>query len=183
MRAYLGCSRQDDRSVMLAALMVVAFPALLAYAAFSDLFTMTISNRISVALVIGFFVVAGVLHMPIDAVLWHAGCGLAVLAGTFALFAMGWIGGGDAKLAAATALWLGFEHLADYGVVAALIGGALTLIILQARKFPMPRWAIERQWIARLHESDNGIPYGIALAIAGVLVYPDTAIWLSAVTL
>ena len=81
------------------------------------------------------------------------------------------------------ALWLGFDHLADYGLVAALIGGALTLIILQLRKLPMPRWAIERGWIARLHESDNGIPYGIALAIAGVLVYPETSIWVSAITL
>jgi prepilin peptidase CpaA len=168
---------------MLAVLMIVAFPALLAYAAFSDLFTMTISNRISIALVIGFFVIAGLLHMPMSAIAWHVGCGLAVLSATFFLFAMGWIGGGDAKLAAATALWLGFEHLADYGLAAALIGGALTLIVLQVRRLPMPRWAIEREWIARLHASDNGIPYGIALAIAGVLVYPDTAIWLSAVTL
>ena len=168
---------------MLAVLMIVAFPALLAYAAFSDLFTMTISNRISIALAVGFFVIAGMLHMPMSAIAWHAGCGLAVLATTFFLFAMGWIGGGDAKLGAATALWLGFEHLADYGLVAALLGGALTLIILQVRRLPMPRWAIQREWIARLHASDNGIPYGIALAIAGVLVYPDTAIWLSAVTL
>src|SRR5947209_7543688 len=168
---------------MLAVLMIVAFPALLAYAAFSDLFTMTISNRISIALVVGFALVAAALHMPLDVIGWHIGCGLAVLAGTFVLFAMGWVGGGDAKLAAATALWLGFEHLADYGLVAALIGGALTLTILQLRKLPMPRWAIEREWIARLHESDNGIPYGIALAIAGVLVYPDTSIWVSAITL
>jgi prepilin peptidase CpaA len=168
---------------MLAVPIIVTFPALLAYAAFSDLFTMTISNRISIALVIGFLIIAAALQMPLNAVAWHVGCGLAVLAGTFGLFAMGWIGGGDAKLAAATALWLGFEHLADYGLVAGLIGGALTLIILQLRKVPMPRWAIEREWIARLHESDAGIPYGIALAIAGVLVYPDTLIWGSAITL
>ena len=168
---------------MLNMLMIVAFPALLAYAAFSDLFTMTISNRISIALVVGFLIVAAGLHMPADVIGWHIGCGLAVLAGTFVLFAMGWIGGGDAKLAAATALWLGFEHLADYGLVAALIGGVLTLVILQARKLPMPRWAIEREWIARLHASDSGIPYGIALAIAGVLIYPDTSIWGSAATL
>src|SRR4051812_2951400 len=109
---------------MLALLMIVAFPALLAYAAFSDLFTMTISNRISLALVVGFLVVAGLVHMPLEALGWHMLCGFAVLAGAFVLFAMGWIGGGDAKLAAATALWLGFEHLADYGLVAALLGGA-----------------------------------------------------------
>jgi prepilin peptidase CpaA len=163
--------------------MIVAFPALLAYAAFSDLFTMTISNRISIALVIGFLIIAAGLHMPLEAVAWHIGCGLAVLAGTFVLFTMGWIGGGDAKLAAASALWMGFERLADYGMIASMLGGALTLLILQARRLPMPRWAIEREWIARLHKSDSGIPYGIALAIAGVLVYPDTAIWVSAVTL
>jgi prepilin peptidase CpaA len=168
---------------MLAVLMIVVFPALLAYAAFSDLFTMTISNRISMALIVGFFIVAALLQMPIGAIASHIGCALAVLAGTFVLFALGWVGGGDAKLAAATALWIGFDHLADYGLIAALIGGALTLIILQARKLPMPRWAIERDWIARLHAQDSGIPYGIALAIAGVLVYPDTSIWLSAVTL
>jgi prepilin peptidase CpaA len=168
---------------MLAVLMIVAFPALLAYAAFSDLFTMTISNRISIALVVGFLLIAALLQMPLGVVGSHIGCGLAVLAGTFVLFALGWIGGGDAKLAAATALWIGFDRLADYGLIAALTGGALTLIILQIRKLPMPRWAIERDWIARLHASDSGIPYGIALAIAGVLVYPETSIWLSAVTL
>src|SRR5947209_19597279 len=105
---------------MLAVLMIVAFPALLAYAAFSDLFTMTISNRISIALVVGFFVVAAALHMPPGIIAWHAACGVAVLAGTFVLFALGWIGGGDAKLAAASALWPGFGHLADYGLAAAL---------------------------------------------------------------
>jgi prepilin peptidase CpaA len=168
---------------MLVMFMIVAFPALLAYAAFSDLFTMTISNRISVALVIGFFIVALALHMSMEAIALHVGCGVAVLAGTFVLFSMGWIGGGDAKLAAASALWMGFERLADYGLIASILGGVLTLLILQARKLPMPGWAIKREWIARLHESDSGIPYGIALAIAGVLVYPDTAIWVSAVTL
>ena len=39
---------------------------------------------------------------------------LAVLVVTFMFFARGWIGGGDAKLAAATALWLGFDQLLNY---------------------------------------------------------------------
>ena len=57
----------------------------------------------------------------------HALCGAAMLVFTFALFNLGWIGGGDAKLAAATALWLGWTPLADYGLASALAGGALTL--------------------------------------------------------
>ena len=51
---------------------------------------------------------------------------------------MGWIGGGDAKLAAATALWFGFDHLLDYLLYASLFGGALTLVLLQFRQWPLP---------------------------------------------
>ena len=54
-----------------------------------------------------------------QAILLHVAAGAAVLAVTFALFAFGWIGGGDAKLAAATALWLGFDTLPDYLMLAA----------------------------------------------------------------
>jgi prepilin peptidase CpaA len=97
-----------------------------------------------------------------------------VLAVAFVCFACGWIGGGDAKLAAATALWLGFGHLLDYFVYASLLGGALTLLILQFRHVPLPRLLMGRQWAERLHRSDGGVPYGIALAAAALLVYPQT---------
>ncbi len=93
----------------------------------------------------------------------------------------GWVGGGDAKLAAATALWLGWDHVLDYGLAASVIGGLLTLALLQARRWPLPQWAFRQEWIARLHDQATGIPYGIALAIAGLLVYPDTAVWLHAI--
>ena len=54
-------------------------------------------------------------------------------------FSQGWIGGGDAKLAAATALWFGFAHLLDYLIYASLFGGVLTLVLIQFRKLPLPR--------------------------------------------
>src|SRR3954462_8011229 len=94
---------------------LLLFPALMAFAASSDLFTMTISNRVAILLVAGFFVLAYAIGMDLDAVLSHIGAAFAVLVVTFAFFARGWIGGGDAKLAAATALWLGFDHLVAYG--------------------------------------------------------------------
>jgi len=117
-------------SIILAAATLLFFPALMIFAAFSDLFTMTISNRISIALVVTFFLLAFAFRLPMEAIGQHALCAAAVLALTFLFFNLHWIGGGDAKLAAATALWLGFDHLFDYGVYAALFGGALTLAIL-----------------------------------------------------
>ena len=110
----------------------------------------------------------------------HAGAAAAVLAVVFVFFACGWIGGGDAKLAAATVLWLGFTHLADYLVYASLLGGGLTVLIIQFRTVPLPQMLAGRPWAERLHRGDAGVPYGIALAAAALLVYPHTE-WMTAV--
>jgi prepilin peptidase CpaA len=147
----------------------------MAFAASSDLFTMTISNRVTAILVIGFFALALYSGMNLQAVMSHAGAALAVLAVAFGFFARGWIGGGDAKLAAATALWLGFDHLMDYLLYASILGGILTLAIIRFRLIPLPAVLAEQQWVKRLHRLDGGVPYGIALAAAGLLIYPETA--------
>ncbi len=160
---------------------LVFFPAVMAFAALSDLFTMTISNRVSIALCLVFLPFALLAGLSLADIGLHLACGFGVLVVTFTMFAMGWIGGGDAKLAAATALWIGWDRLLDFGTESALIGGALTLTILAVRQVPLPRFALTVEWIMRLHERDTGIPYGIALAAAGLLVYPQTMLWTAAV--
>ena len=102
--------------------LLVVFPALMIGAAVSDLFTMTIPNRLAVGLIAAFFAFAIVQQMSPAVIGMHVLAGLAVLVITFGLFAFGWIGGGDAKLAAATALWMGWENLADYLLISTLSG-------------------------------------------------------------
>jgi prepilin peptidase CpaA len=158
------------------------FPALMAFAAVSDLLTMTISNRVSLALTAGFAVVALAGGMGLSDMLLHAGAGIAVLTVAFVCFAMGWVGGGDAKVAASVALWFGFAHLTNYLLYASLFGGALTLLLLQFRQWPLP-YALGRQdWLLRLHDKEGGIPYGIALAVAALMIYPETE-WVKAIDL
>ncbi len=160
---------------------LVVFPALMAYAAASDLLTMTISNRVSVALVLGFVLMALASGMPLLTLLEnHLACGAVMLVITFALFAFGWIGGGDAKLAASTAVWLGWSNLFEYGLEASFLGAVLTIGILYLRKYELPPALQGRAWLARLHLAGNGVPYGIALAIAGLAIYPETAVWAAA---
>ena len=153
---------------------LLIFPAMMVFAAWSDLFTMTISNRVSLILVAGFVAMALVSGMSPQAMLSHVGAAFAVLAVTFVFFARGWIGGGDAKLAAATALWLGFDHLMPYLLYASIFGGVLTLAMIRFRLMPLPAMLANRDWVKRLHRLDGGVPYGIALAAAALLVYPDT---------
>jgi prepilin peptidase CpaA len=162
------------------AIRLTLFPAMMAFAASSDFFTMTIANRVSLILVGGFAVLALLTGMSGADMLSHAGAAAMVLAVVFVFFACGWIGGGDAKLAAATALWLGFAHLADYLVYASLLGGALTVLIIQFRTVPLPQVLAGREWAERLHRGDSGVPYGIALAVAALLVYPHTE-WMTVV--
>jgi len=161
---------------------LMLFPALMAFAAASDLFTMTISNRVSLLLVAGFVVLALFGGMGLDGLLSHLGAGAAVLAVSFTCFALGWVGGGDAKLAAATGLWFGFGHLMDYLIYASLFGGALTLLLLQFRQWPLPVALGSQAWLLKLHHKETGIPYGIALALGALMVYPETE-WIKAVDL
>jgi prepilin peptidase CpaA len=139
---------------------LILFPTIMAFAASSDLLTMTISNRVSIVLVGGFFALALMTGMGMAEVLSHTGAAAVVLVVSFGFFTRGWIGGGDAKLAAATAMWLGFGYLMNYLVYASLLAG--------------------QYWAQRLHRQDGDVPYGIALAAAALLVYPDTP-WMKVV--
>lgn len=153
----------------------LVFPVIVALAAVSDVFTMTISNWISIALIAAFAVLAP-LAPGMD---WAMGgehlmaAGL-VFAVTFTLFAFGIVGGGDAKLATAIALWLGWSDLFAFTAYTAIIGGALSVALLAFRAVPIPVFALRQPWIARLHDRKEGAPYGVALAAAALLVYPQT---------
>jgi prepilin peptidase CpaA len=164
------------------AIRLLLFPALMAFAASSDLITMTISNRVSLALTAAFFLLALATGMSLTAIGMHAAAAALVLVFAFGFFTQGWIGGGDAKLAAATALWFGFSHLLDYLLYAALLGGVLTVLLIQFRKLPLPGVLARQKWILRLHEKGGSVPYGIALAAAALLIYPKTG-WMPAIGL
>jgi prepilin peptidase CpaA len=155
-------------------LIITIFPAAMALAAATDLFSMTVPNWISLLLVVGFAVLAPLVGLGWSDAGLHVALAAAALVVTFAMFSFGWIGGGDAKLFAATCLWLGPEAIFLYSIYAALIGGALTLAILALRNLPLPAQLSSQGWLMRLHSPNEGVPYGIALAAAGLLVYPDT---------
>lgn len=160
---------------------LVVFPAAMAYAAASDLVSMTIPNWLCLVLAGGFALCAATAGFGWAATGWHVAAGLAMLVLCFGLFAAGWIGGGDAKLAAATALWLGFEQMLPYLLVASIAGGVLTLVLVKWRESPLPGLARNWGWAQRLHGVEKGVPYGVALAVAALVVVPDSAIWRAAI--
>ena len=156
-----------------------AFPAIMLFAAISDLMTMRISNMLSIALLAAFLLMAYILKMPSDVLGWSLACGFTVLLVTFGMFAMGWIGGGDAKLVSVISVWMGWSLLMPYLAIASIFGGLLTIALLVFRRFKLASALKGAAWAERLHRPKGGIPYGVALAASALCFYPSSKIWLA----
>lgn len=160
---------------MLAASIFVIFPFCMLFAAVSDMISMTIANRVSVILIAAFAIIAPLTGMDWATYGWHFAAGGTVLAVTFTVFAIGGMGGGDAKLLTATAVWMGFNiTLLQYLVLGAMLGGALTLLILLFRNSPMAAYSSSNVFLRHFADEKAGIPYGVALGVAGLMTYPET---------
>lgn len=150
----------------------------MAFAAAMDMLTMTIPNRVSLVLIGAFFVAAYFAGLTGKQVLEHLGTGLLVFAICFVLFALGVFGGGDAKLLAASSLWIGFEQLLPYVLGVSIAGAVLALVMLYARKY-FPEGSVSApRWVLRLQARESGMPYGLAIAASALWIYPKTSFFL-----
>lgn len=158
-------------------MILIPYVVLLIAAAIFDLLTLTIPNWLCALLTISFFPVALFAHLPLDAWPGQLSCALTVLGMTFLLFQYGCWGGGDAKLASAIALWLGWSGLPAFLVQTALWGGALAALLLLLRIPPLPSIVARQPFMSRLVDPAAGAPYGVALALGGILTVPHSALW------
>lgn len=147
-------------------------PALVIVGGLHDLLTMKIPNWVSLVLVVLFFPVALLAGLGPTAFAIHVGVGLAALFVGAGLFALRWIGGGDAKLMAASCLWLGLTGSAAFLLYTALIGGLFCLLLMTARQNLQALTPFAPGWAARLMEPKGDIPYGVAIAIGAILAFP-----------
>lgn len=147
---------------------ILILPLLLVIAAMSDIATLTIPNWISGVLAASFFVLGLGFGMPVGDIVLALGVGTALLIAGMVFFALGWIGGGDAKLIAATALWFGWPAVLNFIFLTMLSGGAATLAVLAFRRLRLPQEAMTLPWVSRLHSTSEALPYGVAIAAGGL---------------
>lgn len=88
----------------------------------------------------------------------------------FIMFTLRWMGGGDVKLLAACALWVGMGKLLEYSLWVAIFGGALSLFLLMMR--PVLHWTVPAwtERLPKLFHQGAPVPYGLAIAIAFLLL-------------
>jgi len=129
----------------------------LAVAAATDIRRRQIDNGLTAGIALTaplFWIAQG---LPLAAVGWQLAVALAAFVVLAALFAIRAMGGGDVKLLTALALWIKPEWFLHLLMVMALAGGLLTVV--------MGAWHL-----ARRHRRRPVVPYGIAIAIAGIWV-------------
>jgi prepilin peptidase CpaA len=168
---------------MLNYLTLYLLPALLLLAAGYDVAAYRIPNWVCAAIAGAYLPVAILSGMPYGAIGLSALVGLGALIVGMGLFAFKWFGGGDAKMMAASALWLALDRTGSmmgvlaYLMVAGVIGGVFALALLMFRRAPLPAAFAGRAWLLRLHTQSEGIPYGVALAGAGIYMLPKTLLY------
>jgi prepilin peptidase CpaA len=155
--------------VLIPLLFALAYPACLLWAAKTDIESMTISNRLTLGLAAAFVPTALLLGLTPEQWGVHLGLGFAGLIAGMVLFAFRVMGGGDAKLIAATTLWLGVDGTVAFLVYTALAGGVLTLALMWARRNLAQMVPSLPGPLGRHLESKGDIPYGVAICAGGLL--------------
>ncbi len=163
--------------MLLTIFIVVIFAGTMLTAAAKDATSMTIPNWISLAVIAGFFIVTPFVWNGLDVFIQHLLVGLTFFAAGFAMFAFGWLGGGDAKLMAATALWWQWNDAVIYVLYTTLLGAVLALLLVFGRKF-IPERVLTSQWARHMFRDEKKMPYGLALAAGALLTLPKSDIFL-----
>jgi prepilin peptidase CpaA len=164
-------------------LVLFVFPLLLILAAGWDIASYTIPNFLQIALIASFIAFVAATGMAPATIGAHLLAGALGFALGFTLFALGYIGGGDAKLFACITLWFGFHNLPEYALMASILGGALTIVLIVARRLPLPTVLSGQAWILKLHDARGAIPYGVALSAGAFFILPQAEVFRMAAAL
>ena len=143
------------------------FAASLLGAAAFDLRSRRIPDAFSLAIVVAFGGVLAAGSVGLGAAAWHVLAAALVFAGGAGLFAAGMIGGGDVKLMAASSLWIGWSDTLRFLLLVALLGGVLAAAALVARRALRDDRAAG---LRHLLDAEEGLPYGVAIAAAALLI-------------
>lgn len=154
---------------MISLFMIAVFVLLMGAAAISDLLAFRIPNGLVLGIALLFLLAAPAAGMPWQVTFWHLLAGVLLFALGYALFSFGLIGGGDAKLVAAAALWLGWTALPHFLLYTALAGGilAIAMLVWEVIRMHVELTASnpESSIFKRIISLRPDLPYGVAIAL------------------
>ena len=158
--------------------LIFAVPLLIA--SYTDFWSMKIPNLVSLAMMAGFFLTLPLTWQGLPVFGEHMAVGLTFFLVGFAMFAFGWLGGGDAKLMAAIALWFGWSDALSFIVFTTLFGAALGIFLILGNRM-MPVRLRTSVVGMKLFQGGKDMPYGLALAAGALVTWPSSQIFVGMV--
>lgn len=153
-------------------LVLILFPLMMIVAGSADVMTRRIPNSLMIGAAVLFFPAAVATGMPVWIMSLHVAAAAVLLVLGFALFCLGIIGGGDAKMMAAAGLWLGFPWSLLFITFSALAGGLLAVVV-GAWFLLAIDIGIRSSWLEKVVAPlQPSVPYGFALAVGAILATP-----------
>lgn len=159
---------------VIAFLILAVFPAALLVAAANDLYEFKIPNWVSIVLICAFPAAGLAVGAPPRIVIEGLLLGAGALTLGFGLYAGRIVGGGDAKLLAAMTPWIGASALGGFLFLTAIAGLVLAVVMIAFRKMPVLPIYAHAPWLMELHARKKDLPYGVALAVGGLLSFSQT---------
>lgn len=153
--------------------LVFAVPLLMA--AYTDFWSMKIPNFISLAMAAGFILTLPLTWQGLPSFGEHLMVGTIFFLAGFAMFAFGWLGGGDAKLMAAISLWFGWGDALPFIVATTMFGAALGLFLIFGGHIAPLRLRTSALGM-KVFQGGKDMPYGLALAAGALYVWPTSQI-------
>lgn len=154
------------------------FAGAMVLAAVMDVLTLKVSDRLVLLLAAGYAVLAPVAGWSLNDIAWSVSAAMLVFFASVAFFSLGWMGGGDGKLATVSTLWVGAQSALPFVATTALLGGVCALGLLLVKNLALPRSWLRKPWLARLHAAETGVPYAVAIGLAALLQLPNT-LWIA----
>lgn len=150
-------------------IVMVLYAAPLMVAALWDVATFRIPNMLNLVF-LALFPIAALLSPQSLAWLWHFTAFGIVLAAGFVLFSLRLLGGGDVKMLAVAALWVGWDLMLEFMIWVGIFGGVLSLALLVLRMQPLQALYVHLGGAPRLLRPKADVPYGVAIAAGGLMV-------------
>lgn len=148
--------------------LIGVYPMALVGAAISDITRLRIPNWLSATLFAAFPATAWLSDLGWALLFRGIACAMVLLGIGAFMAARGWLGGGDAKLLAATAAWIGWPGVLKFILIMGVVGGALALMLLLFRRARLSAIAASVPWLRALRNTAESVPYGVAIAAAGL---------------
>jgi prepilin peptidase CpaA len=159
--------------MLIGLIVTIIFAVPLLAASCTDFWSMKIPNVISLAMAAGFFLALPLTWPGLPVLGEHLMVGFIFFVAGFLFFAAGWIGGGDAKLMAAIALWFGWADVVPLILYTTAFGAALGIFMMVGNVM-LPLKLRTSVLGMRMFQGKTDMPYGLALSAGALFVWPTS---------